>query len=80
MTTSIQKWGNSLAVRIPKVVADEIGFAEDTPVELNFSNGIVTIAPRIVVLPTLDEMLDQVTPESIHPETDWGLPVGKEIW
>ena len=80
MTTSVQKWGNSLAVRIPKGVADEIGLAEDTPVELSIAGGVITITPRTVTIPTLDELLDGITPENLHPETDWGPPVGEEIW
>ena len=41
--------------------------------------------PKVVILrvnqkPTLDELISRITPENRHPEMDWGLAVGKEIW
>ncbi len=80
MTTRVQKWGNSLAVRIPKAYADEIGLREDASVELNVAEGMITISLQIVNIPTLEELLAGITPENIHPETDWGPPVGNEVW
>jgi antitoxin component of MazEF toxin-antitoxin module len=52
MTATIQKWGNSLALRIPLAVAKKI---------------------------SLDDLLSQVTPENLHPATEWGADVGREF-
>ena len=80
MKTTIQKWGNSLAVRIPKTFATEAKLAEDSAVELSLEEGRLVVTPVRATRPTLDELLARVTDESIHEETDWGSPVGKEVW
>ncbi len=79
MLTKVQKWGNSLAVRIPKAFADELGLENNAVVEMTLNDGqlVVKIAPR---QPTLEEMLAQVTPENIHEEIDDGGSVGREAW
>ena len=79
MTATIQKWGNSLALRLPRALAQQIKVSEGQAVELKVTDDklIVRAARR---RPTLDELLAKVTPENIHPETDWGPPQGKEVW
>jgi antitoxin MazE len=81
MKTKIQKWGNSLAVRIPKSFAVETKMTQDSVVDLSLHDGQIVLKlhkgePRY----TLEDLLDGITDENIHPETDWGQPVGKEIW
>jgi antitoxin MazE len=71
------RWGNSLAVRIPKPVAEEAGFHEGDRVEVVAKHGRV-ILKRARNTPTLQELLAKVTPQNIHEETDWGRPVGRE--
>ena len=75
----ISRWGNSLAVRIPRTMADRARIEEGQEVELDVVDGCVTIRPRAPTY-TLDELLDQVTPENRHDEVDWGRPVGDEVW
>ena len=77
MKTTIQKWGNSLAIRIPKTFAMELGIDSGKEVELSLELNALHIKPS---KPTLDEMLAHITPEMLHEKTDWGPPVGKEIW
>ena len=79
MTATIQKWGNSLALRLPKALAQQIKVSEGQAVELKVTDDklIVQAARR---RPSLDELLAKVTPENIHPETNWGPPQGKEVW
>jgi antitoxin MazE len=80
MKTQLAKWGNSLAVRIPKHVAsaaklrpgDDLEVAADGP-------GKVKIRKEKRRL-TLRHLLSQITPDNQHSETDWGEPVGKELW
>jgi antitoxin MazE len=80
MQTMIQQWGNSLALRIPKA------FAQQTKVKKGSRVRFIVEKNRLVIEPveknkiTLKSLLAGVTPENIHPETDWGKPMGKEIW
>jgi antitoxin MazE len=80
MLAKIQKWGNSLGVRIPKNVAQEARIQEGTSVELRVEEGRLVIAPQNKRKYTLAELVDKITPENMHGETDWGPPVGKEVW
>ncbi len=80
MKAKIQKWGNSLAVRIPK------SFAVQTKIEQNTTVDLTLVGGKIIVEPekkkprfTLEELLSGISQENIHSETDWGEPVGKEI-
>jgi len=78
MTATIQKWGNSLALRIPTAVAKQIHVQEGDAVLLKVgSSGLtVKLAPKKL---RLDDLLANVTPENLHPATDWGADVGGEI-
>ncbi|MBL8112027.1 MAG: AbrB/MazE/SpoVT family DNA-binding domain-containing protein [Acidobacteria bacterium] len=80
MRTRVQKWGNSLALRIPKAFALELGMQEDGEVELTVEKGRLVAVPPIVPVYTLDELLAGVRPSNLHSESDWGPPVGKEVW
>ena len=80
MIARIQKWGNSLGVRIPKNVAHDARIHEGSSVELSVEEGRLIIAPRKERKYTLKELVDKITPENMHGETDWGPPVGKEAW
>lgn len=80
MKTRIQKWGNSLALRIPKAFAEEAGLGEDVPVELALVRGRVVIKPLSAEPPTLAEILRGITADNVHGEWPTGPAVGKEIW
>ena len=80
MRTKIQKWGNSLAVRIPKAFAVEVGLERDREVELSVLGGRLVVEPRATRSYTLEQLLAGVRPPNLHRETDWGPPVGKEVW
>ena len=79
MKTQFAKWGNSLAVRIPTAFAEELAAKEGTEVELTLSRGKLVVEPlqRRV---TLKELLDGITAENRHEASEWGKPVGKEVW
>lgn len=79
MRARIQKWGNSLAVRIPKALAAEADLDQDSEVELSLVDGSLVIAPAPTRF-TLEELVAGITDENRHGETDWGKPVGKEVW
>jgi antitoxin MazE len=79
MTAQVGKWGNSLAVRIPGTYARELGLAEGAELELSCVDGGLLLRPRKREY-RLDELLEQITPESIHGKTDWGSAIGREAW
>jgi antitoxin MazE len=78
--TRVQKWGNSLALRIPKSLADEAGLGENSPVRLVLRDGELLIQQKPDNPPTLDELLSKVTKENMHREIMTGPATGGEIW
>jgi antitoxin MazE len=80
MKARIQKWGNSLAVRIPKAFADEVRLAQDSAVDLTVRNGKLVIVPVDEPEFTLEDLVAKITPENRHGETSTGSPVGDEAW
>lgn len=79
MESKVQKWGNSLAVRIPKIFAEEAGLAENSEVDVSFVDGTVVIKRKSRFKFYLRDLLEQITPENIHSEIDTGPEVGLEI-
>jgi antitoxin MazE len=77
--TQIAKWGNSLGVRIPQNVAEQVGWSEGTQVVLEVSQGQLIIKAKRKKY-SLSQLLEQITPENLHPETDTGESVGNEIY
>jgi antitoxin MazE len=80
MKTRIQRWGNSLALRIPKTFAVEAGIEEDSPVELSLEKGKLIIASAQKPKFTLKQLLAQVDKDNLHQEIETGPPMGKEAW
>lgn len=80
MLRRVQKWGNSLAVRIPRVLAEEIGLRPDAPVDLSLVKGRLILEPVQEQTFTLDQLLAQVTRDNLHNEVETGPPSGNEIW
>lgn len=79
MQLAIAKWGNSLAIRLPRHVLDEAKLAEGTPVDLSVRDGQVVVTPVRKKF-KLDEILAQMGDNQAHPEHDWGKPKGDEVW
>ena len=80
MKTRVQKWGNSLALRIPRSFAQEVGLQNQTPVEVALADGKLVISPVISQDLTLEQLLAGVTEENLHREVDTGSPRGDEAW
>ena len=79
MKTTVQKWGNSLAVRIPRPFAEEVHLEENSAIELTVRGGRLVIIPSEPEL-TLDRLVEQITEENRHDEINTGAAVGKEKW
>jgi len=80
MNARVKRWGNSLALRIPRRVASEIGLEENSEVELSVQRGRLVVRCVRRFRYDLATLLAKVTPQNQHPEMDWGSPVGKETW
>jgi antitoxin MazE len=80
MKTRIQKWGNSLALRIPKPFAEETRLTENSAVEMTVRNGKLVVVPIVAPELSLAELVSRITPKNRHGETDTGEPVGNEVW
>lgn len=75
----IARWGNSLAVRLPRTVAATARLVEGTPVEMRVEGDAIVVTrarPRL----RLDDLVAATRPEHSHGEFDWGPAVGKEAW
>lgn len=80
-TATVQKWGNSLAVRISSAVAERVGISQGTEMELMVEDneGIITLVPKKKRKEySLQELLAQCTPERRHDEIDLGTE-GNEL-
>ncbi len=80
MKSTVQKWGNSLAIRIPKSFATQIDLSQGSEIDLVLFENKIQIKPIKKKKIALEDLLSQVTKENIHKEIDAGTPVGKEIW
>lgn len=80
MRTKVQKWGNSLGLRIPKAFAEELAVEVGSVVDLTVADGEMVIRPVRGHRYRLEELLARVTEENRHPEADTGPPRGRESW
>jgi antitoxin MazE len=80
MKTRVQKWGHSLALRIPKSFATEAGIAQDTVVDIALVDGKLVVTPLTPSLFTLEHLLTGVTSDNLHTEQETGSPIGIEVW
>ncbi|MCA9920322.1 MAG: AbrB/MazE/SpoVT family DNA-binding domain-containing protein [Anaerolineales bacterium] len=80
MQTQIKKWGNSLALRIPKLLAEQLDIKTDSEVEIAVEDGQMVIKPLPEPTLTFEELLAQITDENLHEEVETGTAVGGEVW
>lgn len=77
MKSHLAKWGNSLAVRIPRQMAEEAGLDEGAALDISVERRAIVLRRRV---DSLDELVGRITPENRHAETDTGAPRGNEAW
>lgn len=80
MITTVQKWGNSLGVRIPRPVAKDIQLHEGSRVEILEEDNRLVIIPVARPSFSLEDMLKKINKANIHGEVDSGPAMGKEAW
>ena len=80
MRARVQKWGNSLALRIPKTFATEIGLDQNSSVEMSLVEETLLVIPADRQKYSLKQLLSRVTKNNLHREADTGPAVGGEIW
>ena len=80
MKTAVQRWGNSLALRIPSAYAAETRISEGTEVELTLKSGSLIIRPVQRERQSLNELLKRITPQNLHDSVDTGDSAGRESW
>jgi antitoxin MazE len=80
MQTRVQKWGNSLGVRIPRGLADEVGLGAGTEVSLTAKDGELVLRPSLPSRLRLADLLAGITPENINASVDTGDTVGSEAF
>ncbi len=80
MVTKIQKWGNSLGLRIPKSFAKEAGVEEGSAVDISIQGDRLVIQAVRPQRYELDDLLSQIREANLHDEIDTGRQVGREAW
>ncbi|MBD2610643.1 MAG: AbrB/MazE/SpoVT family DNA-binding domain-containing protein [Nostoc sp. ZfuVER08] len=80
MAGVIAKWGNSLAIRIPRSLAEQVHITEGTAINFSVEGNSIVITPQKRKKYTLDELLEGMTCDVFHPEFDTGNAEGKEDW
>lgn len=77
MEIHLKKWGNSLAIRIPKAFLEQAKLREGMPVEIYMKGDSIVLSP---VEFTLQELLKNIKPSNLHRSIDTGRPTGREVW
>lgn len=80
MQTKVQKWGNSLGLRIPRSFAAEAQVEEGSTVDLSVENGSLLIRPVRARKYVLRQLLKSIDRRNLHREVPTGEAVGRETW
>ena len=80
MRAKVQKWGNSLAIRLPRPFAEELGLRQDSDVDLLLERHELVIKPVSTPRCSLQDLLADVTDANLHREVETSGPAGNETW
>jgi len=87
MKTTLQRWGNSQGIRIPKRIVETLGMAigSELVVELSADQSLITVIPARDSRPVrgrhrIEDLVASSAPDAFEGEYDWGEPQGKEVW
>jgi len=78
MQLAIKKWGNSVGVRIPSIILNELQLQAESLIDIRVENGKIIIEP-VRAEYDLSKMISEITPENLHQEVSTGSPIGKEL-
>jgi antitoxin MazE len=78
MQTTAQKWGNSLAIRVPKQIAEQAGLREKDCVEIEVEEGVLVVRPHHRRVYKLEDLVKRMTSRNLHKAIEFGEPVGRE--
>lgn len=80
METNLQKWGNSLGVRLPRTLAARKALTDGKPVRLTETETGILIEPIETASAHIDTLVKKITNKNKHDEVSWGSDIGKEVW
>ena len=80
MTTTIQKWGNSQGVRIPKAILDTVDWKENEKITIFIDNGKIVMEKAKLKRKNIKQLFENYNEKYEPTEIDWGEPKGEEIW
>jgi antitoxin MazE len=78
--TQLAKWGNSMAVRIPKAIVEAAGLRPGDHLEMAVEGSGTLRIRKKKAKQKVSQLVRRITPDNLHHETDWGAPAGKELW
>ena len=79
MAVTLHRWGNSVGIRLPKPLLEQLGLGEGSKVDLKVEAGRLVIEPARRRRLTMAELLEGITPDYKPELVDWGPPVGREV-
>jgi antitoxin MazE len=80
MAITLHRWGNSVGLRVPKPMLEQLGLAEGSEVDVKVEGHRLVIERHSPARLTLQDVLRGFTPDHQPGEVDWGSPAGKEVW
>lgn len=80
MRSRVERWGNSLGLRIPKHFADETGLVPGSEIDLEVVDGSLVVRSVVEPTYTLDKLLAEITPDNLHAKFEWGDVAGNEAY
>jgi len=80
MIQKIDRWGNSLGIRLPKQLTEQLSLIEGSTVVVTLEKNALMVRPQKKEEQTLKQLLERITPDNLHDTVDWGAPQGKEVW
>ena len=80
MKTTAQKWGNSLAIRVPKSLAEQAGIKVKDDLEIEVRKGALVLKPHLRRVYRLEDLVKRITPRNVHEELDFGSATGREAF
>ena len=80
MNTKVQKWGNSLGIRIPISITKSLNIKANTSIEIKIEGDKILMQPIKNIEYDLKKLISHINESNRHDEKEWGNPIGNEIW